>query len=70
MSTSFTITFGWWLLPLVITVASMAWAIPVRDDERRSGSYFPALDGLESAFRTGVATIVSLIAWLVWALLR
>lgn len=59
-----TITIGWWLLPLSITLASFAWAILT--PARKGGDYSVDLFPL---FRFAAAVIVSLAAWLVWALL-
>lgn len=61
---------GWWIAPTLVTAASLAWAIPVREDERQTGSMFDGLGyALGSAFRVGGAIIVSLVCWLAWALL-
>jgi hypothetical protein len=58
-----TITLGWWVLPLMVTIAAFVAA----------GSYRPRPSGYGYGDITGallvmVALIVSLIAWLVWAL--
>jgi hypothetical protein len=60
-----TLTLGWWLLPLMLTIASFAWAIPLREDERNQ-SYIG--DALMLTLRLGFAAIVSLGCWLIWAL--
>lgn len=55
---SMTINFGWWLVPLAITIASFVLAVWVLDDESL------AMGGI---FITApAAIIVSLIAWVVW----
>ena len=67
---SIELIIGWWIAPAVVTVASLAWAFPMRDDERQTGSMFGGLGyALGSAFRVGGAIIVSLVCWLTWALL-
>jgi hypothetical protein len=64
------ITLGWRLMPLLLTIASFAWAIPMREDERPNGGMFSGLGyALGGLFRCGVAAIMSLIAWLIWSLL-
>jgi len=57
-----TITIGWWAVPLAITVISFVLA----------GSYSPRSSGygygdITGAFFVLGAIIVSLIAWLIWA---
>lgn len=62
---TFTIEIGWFLAPLAITIVAFVWAgiaTPPND-----GNYFGnAVAGL---FTYGAALIVSLIAWLIWAVL-
>lgn len=62
-----TITFGYWLIPTFITVLAFvtAWWYS-RPTPRYSRDYVGALIDL---IFYGAATIVSLIAWLVWAVL-
>jgi hypothetical protein len=63
---SFTITFGYWLIPLAITILSyvgLPW-LAVRDDGSSYGSIFNGLFVLLSLL---VATIISLISWLIYA---
>lgn len=64
-----TIPVGWWLIPLTITVASFAWAIPMRANERPTGHMFDGLGyAIGGGFRLAAALILSLLAWLVWSL--
>ena len=67
---SYTITIGPWIIPLAATAGSLAWAIPLREDERNQGGMFGGLAALPAVFRTGVAVIFSLTCWLTWALVR
>ncbi len=60
-----TIELGWWLAPLVITLAAFGWAT-FMSRPSSSPSYGDAVVGM---FFFGAASIVSLIAWLVWAVL-
>lgn len=53
-----TITIGLWIIPFLITVISFAWAIANSD-----GGF------LGGFFETLIALIISLFAWLVWAIL-
>jgi hypothetical protein len=65
-----TVTFGWWLLPVVVTLASIAWALPLRADEQPTGSMFDGFRFFGPVFRLLLALVLSLIVWLIWALLR
>jgi len=67
---SFTLTIGWWVLPLLVTIAGQAWALPLRADEQPTGSMFDGMRFFGPIARSGFAVIVSLLAWLVWALAR
>ena len=65
-----TVTFGWWIAPTLITIGSLAWAIPMRASERPTGGMFDGLGyAIGGGFRVGGAIILSLVAWLAWALL-
>jgi hypothetical protein len=63
---SFTISAGWWLLPLAITIGAFGWAALIC----RPSSSPSYADGIVSALVHGAATIVSLIAWLIFSLLN
>jgi hypothetical protein len=71
---SFSISLGWWLLPAVITAIAFAWAGALGrrqcSSSPKGGDYnFSTLfDGIFCGFVLLVATVVSLIAWLVYAL--
>jgi len=58
-----TITLGWWLLPAILTLATICYAF------WNSDPYHP-LGSIADAFRLLVCIIITLVAWLVWALLR
>lgn len=63
---TFTLAFGWWMLPLVISVAIYGYAVSTF--QRGGGDYsFPELFNL---IRLIIATVPVLAVWLVWALLR
>jgi hypothetical protein len=60
-----TITIGWWLVPLVATAVACACAYW---QSRPNGR--PTLgDGIVSLIMWGGAVILSLLAWLIWAVL-
>lgn len=59
-----TITVGAWIVPLLITIISI-W-IAFAETDTRSGGY---LAGIEILFYLPLAVIVSLVSWLIWALL-
>lgn len=60
---SFEITAGWWLLPTLLTL--LAWGL-AGSYKRYSSRYFNA--DIEGVFRYGVALIVILTMWLIYAL--
>lgn len=61
---TFTITLGWWVIPTLITVVSVIWALFIVDD---GGGY---LSGLGNLFALVPALIVSTISWIVGAVLK
>jgi hypothetical protein len=62
------IPVGWWILPLAVTIAAFVWWNWLHKDDRRSGGYGDIGQGLAQLASLGAALIVSLIAWLIWAL--
>lgn len=65
------ITLGWWIIPLAITAAALAWALPMRSSEKGDGSMFGTIHyAVAASFRTLIAMIISLGAWLIWSLLN
>lgn len=70
-----TLTLGTWLWPFAVTMAVWAWAIFKLPGDARRREFTDLVDAATSvadAFvatvRLGIALIVSLIAWLVWAI--
>lgn len=64
------IVASWWLIPTAITIGTLAWAIPMRQEERPDGSMFSGMAyAFGGGFRIAGAIIFSLVAWLIWALL-
>ena len=54
---------GTWFIPLLITLVSCIYTAIKSEDDK--GGY---MSGLETGFRFLVSIIVSLLAWLIWAL--
>lgn len=66
------LTLGWWIVPVVITLVSylVAYlATPSRTNSYDWYGFGTLFDGIIILFGLLAATIVSLVAWLVWALL-
>lgn len=65
---SMTIHIGWWVLPLIISLAAYAvawWRIPAS----QPGGYFPDFGPAIVGFvNLSLASIVTLSVWLTWAL--
>lgn len=67
---TFTISFGWWLLPLAVTIIAFSICWWVEGYDRRRGYYSRSpMEGIVSLVVWSPGIIVSLIAWLIWALL-
>lgn len=64
-----TIDFGWWLFPLAVTFAACTAAYFSSPTRRPPTGYGNIGDGIVAMFLWGPAVIVSLIAWLIWAVL-
>lgn len=60
------IHFGWWLVPAGTTLAAFGWARWFGFEKQPSADY--SFDVLAYVCVYGAAAIVSLAAWLVWAL--
>lgn len=66
MSVSFVL--GWWLAPLAITAAAFLWARWMHKDDQLAGDYDRIGQAMAELMTAAAATIVSLMAWLIWAL--
>lgn len=64
----------WWLVPLSVTLFAAAWAYGRVDAachaERSMGSLTSVYGIFTALFYVPVAVILSLAAWLLWALLK
>jgi len=63
-----TVYLSWWLLPLVITIALYSWAIWASTNQGGGGDYAMIGQAVTFVVFMGIATIGSLVAWLIWAL--
>lgn len=63
-----TIVFGWWLLPTLISIGAFTWHWYQHRNEGRTYDYARIGQAVGQAITFGVALCVSLIAWLIWAL--
>lgn len=64
---TFTIEFGWWLAPAIISIMSSALALYITT--RNSTSPACGLDRLVALIIFEAALIISLTSWLIWAVL-
>ena len=65
-----TIEIGYWVIPLVITFVSFVVA-SMCAKEPSSHGYFPDFGAaLLNIIRLAIALIVSLVAWLLWAIIN
>jgi hypothetical protein len=63
-----TLTLGWWLLPAAITLITLSWCF-FTFNKRPTDALGVILQPFIASFYYGIAVVVSLAAWLIWALL-
>lgn len=64
----FTITVGWWIIPLLITVISVVLAL--RSEESSSSNVMSAaFSGIGTLIALLFALVLSLVSWVVYLLL-
>lgn len=63
------VPLAWWLLPLGVTVAAFGWQWWLHKDERSGSDYGHIGLAMRQAVTFLGAMVVSLVAWLVWAVL-
>lgn len=66
---TFTLTLGWWVLPLIVTIGAYVaayFATPKVDHSGMFGNV--AIAAIAGVLYFAVATILSLLSWLIWAL--
>jgi len=68
---TFTLYFGWWIVPALFTVTVIAgWRLFGVRMQPKGGSMFPDAGGaLMELLGYAIAFLLSAIAWLMWALL-
>lgn len=59
-----TLSFGSWLIPTIITIGAYVWAIWIYDDG--TSGY---LSGIGNMFMLIPASIISMLAWMIWGIL-
>ncbi|MBB3313649.1 putative membrane protein [Rhizobium sp. BK196] len=64
-----TISLGWWILPMAITLIAFIVAGGMCRTEGGHGDYASIGNAVVGLVVLGAALIVSLIAWLIWAIL-
>lgn len=62
-----TLVIGWWGVPLLITIVTMVWVMWPSGNQFSNSGY--GID-VTPLLKLGAAVIVSLVSWLIWALLR
>lgn len=63
-----TIKIGWWLIPLLFTVCAFIWA-KMKSPEPKNGHYMPDfVTPVLIMANYGLALLLSLAAWLIWAI--
>ncbi|TIW11279.1 MAG: hypothetical protein E5V66_14030 [Mesorhizobium sp.] len=62
------IALGWWLAPAFITVVAFMAARLLGPRMRSNGGIGEVVVGLMELLCYGAAAVVSLLAWLIWAL--
>ncbi|WP_320194975.1 hypothetical protein RMR10_011975 [Agrobacterium rosae] len=65
---SFTLELGWWIAPTAITIAAFAIAAYMGRDEGGHGDYAAIGNAFVGLVVYGAALVLSLIAWLIWAI--
>jgi hypothetical protein len=67
---TFTLVADWWLAPLAVTIIAFGWStFKCSSIQPSGGGSFPDMPPLVWLFFHSVAFVVTLIAWLIWAVL-
>lgn len=66
---AFTIELGWWLVPVGATIAAFICAYALSPKRKPPTGLGSLGDGVVDLVLFGAATILSLTAWLIWAVL-
>lgn len=65
-----TITLGWWLLPAFVSVAGFIAAFLMCHDDHSGGGFLDLSGFFHMVTWLVVFVVPSLIAWLIWSLLK
>lgn len=63
-----TIDLGAWAIPLAVTIAAFAWMAWPRSYPDQGGMFGGVGEAIALTYRLALFTIITLSAWLVWAL--
>lgn len=63
-----TLTIGWWAIPLTITILAFGFALIKTGKSSGPHCADSIGDAISFCIFNGAALIISLIAWLIWAL--
>lgn len=66
---NWTITIGSWVIPALVTAVVLVWFVVVGSRPTQSRGYATIGEGMVFIVQGASALIVSLIAWLIWAVL-
>jgi len=61
-----TLTFPYWLIPTIITIACYVYALYIYDDKSGGGH----LSGIANVFMLIPASIISLVSWIIYAVFK
>jgi hypothetical protein len=65
---TFSVGFGWWLLPTMVTVVAFTIAVFMSRSDGSHGEFAAIGNAFVALVIYGMALIASLLAWLIWAL--
>lgn len=68
MPITVTLSLGWWLIPAIITVFWIIATLYVASKDKSSGDY--SFAGLMTFFVATMGTIATLIAWLIYYMVK
>lgn len=67
---TFEITFGYWLIPAIVTVIAFGWHLWMHKDEPKTHSGYGNIGAAAGRLITlFMAAIVALVAWLIFAVM-
>lgn len=63
------LSLGWWLAPLAVTIIAFAWHFLLWANQPPPSGYGAIGDGIAATASFLLALVVSLVAWLIWAVI-